>query len=155
MKYLINRKGFSLVELLMVLGLTGIVIAAVYMVYCSGVKAWIRAGEQMEVQQNLRIAMDTLSSAIRRADVIRIAPGKREIVLESHDGTTKAYKFDPASGEIRISQSGATVSMHIQDCRFSCADNLITVEITTKSMRGIDQARYIFRINARGKINDG
>jgi prepilin-type N-terminal cleavage/methylation domain-containing protein len=145
-------KGFSLVELLMVLGLTGIVAAAVFMAYYSGAKAWHRAENQVEVQQNLRIAMDTLSTEVRRADYFGIAPGQREIMLVYADGTTKAYKFHPASGEIRISQSGATVAMHIENLRFTCDNNLLTIEITTKGMEGIEQKKYSFSINIRGKI---
>jgi prepilin-type N-terminal cleavage/methylation domain-containing protein len=155
MKHFNNKQGFSIIELLMALGLTGIVIAAVFMVYYSGTKAWNRAENQVEVQQNLRIAMDVLSTEIRKADYFEILKNQREIVLVYGNGNTKSYKFHPASGEIRISQSNAAVAMHIEDLKFSYRNGLIKIHITTKAMEGIGQKEYTFSINARGKIHDG
>lgn len=155
MIYMFNRRGFTLIELLMVLGLTGLVAASVFMVYSSGTKAWSRAENQMEVQQNLRIAMDTLSTEVRQADRFKILPGNREIKLTYRNGSSKSYRFHPASGEIRISESGATVAMYIGDLRFNQQNSLLVIDITTQAMEGIKEQKYTFSINARGKMCDG
>jgi Tfp pilus assembly protein PilW len=150
-----SSKGFSIVELLIAIGLSSLVVTAVFMVYFSGTKAWNRAENQMEVQQNLRIAMNTLSTEVRKADFFEIKQDNREITLTYPDGSSKSYSFHPASGEIRLSESSATVAMHIKDCRFFYENGLINIEITTKEIEGIEERVYTFGINARGKENDG
>ncbi|MGI6703393.1 MAG: PilW family protein [Clostridia bacterium] len=155
MKRLHNSKGFSIAELLIALGLSSLVITIVFMVYFSGAKAWSRAENQVEVQQNLRVAMNTLSAEVRKADHFAIETGKRGIVLTYQDGSSKTYRFHPASGEIRMYPSGTTVAMHIMDCRFSYSNHLITIEITTKAIEGIGERDYTLSINARGKESDG
>lgn len=150
-----NNKGFSIAELLIALGLASLVVTAAFMVYFSGTKAWSRAENQMEAQQNLRIAINILSTEVRKADFFKIEPGNRGIMLIYKDEPSKTYRFHQGSGEIRMYGSGTTVAMYIEDCSFSYANGLITIEITTKEMDGIEEKTYIFGINARGKESDG
>lgn len=154
MKRIHGKGGFSIAELLIALGLTSLVAAASFMVYFAGAKAWKRAENLVEVQQNLRIAMNTLNTEIRKADYFKIQHGNREITISYPNGSTKGYKYHPVSGEIRISESGATVAMHIDDLKFSYRDGLIIIEITTKAMEGVRGEKYTFSIYARGKAED-
>ena len=154
MKRIHGQGGFSIAELLIALGLTSLVATASFMVYFAGAKTWQRAENMAEVQQNLRIAMNTLCTEIRKADYFKIKPGNREITLTYPNGSTKGYKYHPTSGEIRISESGASVAMHIDDLKFCYQDGLIIIEITTKTMEGIQGEKYTFSIYARGKVED-
>ena len=154
MKRIHDQGGFSIAELLIALGLTSLVAAVSFMVCFAGAKAWKRAENLVEVQQNLRMAMNTLSTEIRKADCFKIQPGNREITLTYSNGSTKGYKYHPASDEIRISESGAAVAMHIDDLKFSYKDSLIIIEITTKTMEGIQGGKYTFSVYARGKAED-
>ena len=155
MKHMDNKRGFSMLEILMAIGLFGMVAAVVFSVYVSGAKAWHRTENQAEVQQNLRIAIGTLTKELRKADSFKIRPGNREVILTYEDGSTKGYRFHPAAGEIRISESGAAVAMHIEDLKFVYKDNLVIIEITTRAMDGIKEETYTISINTRGKRNDG
>ena len=74
MKRIHGQGGFSIAELMIALGLTSLVAAASFMVYFAGVKAWKRAENLVEIQQNLRIALNTLSTEIRKADYFKIQP---------------------------------------------------------------------------------
>lgn len=154
MKRIHGQGGFSIIELMIALGLTSLVALVSFMVCFAGAKAWKRAENLVEVQQNLRIAMNTLNTEIRKADYFKIQHGNREITISYPNGSTKGYKYHPASGEIRISESGATVAMHIDDLKFSYRDGLIIIEITTKAMEGVRGEKYTFSIYARGKAED-
>jgi Tfp pilus assembly protein PilW len=151
MPFLKNTKGFSLVELLVASGLVILVITAASLAYFSGVKAWVRSGNQVEVQQNLRIAMNTLSNEIRMAEAIRIYPGEKKISLSFPDGNTRSYLYDAASKEIRLAKSNSTVAMYISGCDFGYSNNLISISLTTEALQGVKSGTYEFRINARGK----
>jgi len=64
----IHRKrnhGFTLIELLIVMGMLGVVMTAVYSLYYAQSKSAAAQDELVEVQQNLRIAMDEISRDIR------------------------------------------------------------------------------------------
>lgn len=62
-----KQKGFSLVELLIVMVVMGLVITAVYSLFINSKKTANTSEEVIDVQQNLRVAMDTLVGDIRMA----------------------------------------------------------------------------------------
>lgn len=146
-----SNKGLSLIELLIALSLVGLVLSAAGMLYFSGLKGWERSSSQTEVQQNLRIAMHTLNSEIRKADKIKIFKDQKKIVLTYDDDTVKTYLFDSLTKEIRLGESGSTVAMHIEDCSFEYSTNLIKISLIVSSTGKIESMDYTFRIYTRGK----
>ncbi len=66
-KLLTNKRGFTFVELLIVMAMLGLVIAAIYSLYRTHQKAAYTEDEVVEVQQNLRIAMDSITRDVRMA----------------------------------------------------------------------------------------
>ncbi len=59
--------GFTLIELLVVVGIMGIFMAAVFSLYVTHQRSAFTQEETVEVQQNLRVAMDQISNDIRMA----------------------------------------------------------------------------------------
>lgn len=66
-KLLTNKRGFTLIELLIVMGMLGVVMAAIYSLYSTHQRAAYTEDEVVEVQQNLRIAMDSITRDVRMA----------------------------------------------------------------------------------------
>lgn len=62
-----KNAGFSLVELLIALLLSGIVVAAVYGIFISQNRSYVNQNRTSEMQQNARIAMTILSGEFRMA----------------------------------------------------------------------------------------
>ena len=62
-----NNKGFTLIEILVALALTGIVLGAIYTAYQSQQKTYIMQESIAEMQQNLRAAMYLMTQEIRMA----------------------------------------------------------------------------------------
>ena len=62
-----NERGFSLIELLVVTVIMGLVVASIYTLYTGTQKTAITSEEVVEVQQNLRFALDQIASDIRLA----------------------------------------------------------------------------------------
>lgn len=148
-----NKNGFSLIELLIALALTSVVIITAGFMYFSGVKAWIKGENQLEIQQNLRIAMNTLYNEIRMADIVDVYSSGRKIKLHYNDTdlSDKSYIFDPSLKELKLEDSKSTVAMYIEDLHFQYYNNLILISITTEAREGVTSRNYVFRINARGK----
>lgn len=62
-----KEKGLTLIELLVAVALSGIVISAIYSVYISQQRSYNIQEQMAEMQQNVRVAMDTMVRDIRMA----------------------------------------------------------------------------------------
>lgn len=68
--FLNNRRGFSLIEILVVIAMLGIIMGAVYSLLITNQRAAYTSDETVEVQQNLRIAMESISKDLRMAGML-------------------------------------------------------------------------------------
>ncbi len=60
-----NQKGFTLVELLIVMMLSGIVIASIYSAFQSQQNSYVAQDQISEMQQNIRVGLDVMTREIR------------------------------------------------------------------------------------------
>ncbi|MHC1698474.1 MAG: PilW family protein [Geobacteraceae bacterium] len=65
-----GENGFTLVEILVVVAILGLVMGSIYSVYLTNMKSAYSQEEVVEVQQNLRIAMDSITKDIRMAGML-------------------------------------------------------------------------------------
>ena len=64
------KRGFTLVEILIVIAILGVIMGVVYSVYLTHQKSAYTQEEVVEVQQNLRIAMESITKDIRMAGML-------------------------------------------------------------------------------------
>lgn len=69
-RYYKNQGGVSLIELLVVTGLFGIAMAAMYSLYIAHHRSAYTQDEVVEVQQNLMIGMESIARDIRMAGIL-------------------------------------------------------------------------------------
>jgi len=67
-KLKINRKGFSLIEMMVALGILSLIIIGLVTFFSGGTRAWVTGQYQLEAQRNARLAMDRMVREIREAD---------------------------------------------------------------------------------------
>jgi len=60
-----NNKGFSLIELMVVLALLSIIILGLVTFFSGGVRSWISGDNQLRSQREARMAMDIMVKEIR------------------------------------------------------------------------------------------
>jgi type IV pilus assembly protein PilW len=70
-----NKQGFTLVELLVAIAISGIVAGAIFTAFQSQQKSYLAQDQVAEMQQNLRAAMDFVVRDIRMAGYSQGAPG--------------------------------------------------------------------------------
>ncbi len=90
-----STKGYSLVEILVVLAIAGLVAAAIYQVFRSQQKSYTIQDQVAEMQQNLRLALDTMVREIRMAGYDPKELGQFGIVL----ATSSAMNFTADIGK--------------------------------------------------------
>jgi prepilin-type N-terminal cleavage/methylation domain-containing protein len=90
-------KGFTLIELLLVIGMLGVVMMAIYSLYRTQQRSAYVQEDVVEVQQNLRIALDSLTKDIRMAGFL-IPTGAALPIRISTNNTGMAGTVDPDSG---------------------------------------------------------
>ncbi len=76
MSKLVNKRGFSLMELLMAMVIAGVVMAAIYAVYYSQQKSHVTQEQILAMQQNLRAAIYIIERDIRMAGYDPTGSGK-------------------------------------------------------------------------------
>jgi len=62
-----NARGFTLVELMITLAMSGIIVAAVYSAYVIQQKTYFTQDKVVEMQQNIRAGLEMMASEIRMA----------------------------------------------------------------------------------------
>jgi len=84
-KLISNKKGFSLIELMVVVVILGLMVLGLVTFFTGGARSWISGQSQLEAQRNARQAMDIMVREIREG--------------KSYSGTTSSITVDiPALG---------------------------------------------------------
>ncbi|MRR53543.1 MAG: prepilin-type N-terminal cleavage/methylation domain-containing protein [Deltaproteobacteria bacterium] len=113
MTLLKKNRGFTLVELLVVAVILGIAIGAVYSIYITHMRNAYNQDEVVDVQQNLRIAMDTLSRDFKMAgllDPLTTNPLASGLPLNNYSTSVTINATSPGGRFSRITQDSSTVS---------------------------------------------
>lgn len=113
MKWCTNNRGFSLVELLVAMVVMGLVTAAVYTTFLSTQRQAYTQDEVVEVQQNLRAALDFLVKDIRMAQFMTPTDETALVTVPSKllDDANDDGDYDDTGERSTLSLVSAT-SMH-------------------------------------------
>lgn len=131
-----NNKGFTLIEMIMVIILIGIVAAVIAIPLSQGVKGWFQATSREGISQSGRIGIERMAREIR--NTARRANNTPCIA----EATSTSFEFSDASGDlttcnvlsstnfIRFSRIGASAPYTIQRNGVVLADNIQNLTIT-------------------------
>jgi prepilin-type N-terminal cleavage/methylation domain-containing protein len=87
----LNKKGITLIELVIAVGLLSMVMAMGYSFYLMGVKGFLRESTSVDNQFQVRHASYTIGRQIRRADTVTIDIGKLKLTYP--DGSSLVYQL--------------------------------------------------------------
>jgi type IV pilus assembly protein PilW len=94
----INEKGITLIELLVALVICGFVIAGIYRVFVAQTRAYTVQDQVVEVQQNIRSAMEILLRDVRMAgydsDSLTSKISIADPILPADHSVTVNYEYD-------------------------------------------------------------
>ena len=87
-----NNKGFSLIEMMVVVTILGLIVLGLVTFFTGGAKSWVAGQSQLEAQRNARQAMDIMVREIREASEIT-TNNDTEIIFDTPWVTGITYKL--------------------------------------------------------------
>ena len=89
-----NQKGFSLIEMMVVVAVLGVIVLGLVTFFTGGTKSWVSGQYQLTAQRNARQAMDRMVREIREAsDIIASSTSSIEINFNTPWSTDMKYSW--------------------------------------------------------------
>lgn len=142
-----NNQGFSLIEVVIAMVLTGTVLLVSSQFIFSGIVSWTHGEEQIDVVQNMRATLDLMTKEIRTAVEVKAA-GDSYIVLVVPKGKDFSlidvrYQYDSVDLEVERKEGSSfpqPVSSRITSLSFAYSGDPISfITITLKGKRSDGQ----------------
>ena len=135
---LLNRRGFTLIEIMITVVIVTIIFSSIFNIYIRGVLFWHQSQAKNEVSESLRIAMDRLSRELRQASRIYAVTNNNLKFYDSNNCliTYSIYNTNQLNRKISPNVYSAPIVNNIikLETVYNQANNLVTVKITGKSM---------------------
>ena len=97
-----HASGFTLAEVLLVLGVTGIVLSAALWMFMRGARFYERSAEAITARQNLRAAIDLLAAEIRQASAADFLAADADSVAVRFDVSRSGGCDSTAQDEVAL-----------------------------------------------------
>jgi prepilin-type N-terminal cleavage/methylation domain-containing protein len=104
--YIEKQKGFSLIEMMVVVAILGIIVLGLVTFFTGGTKSWVAGQSQLTAQRNARQAIDIMVREIREGKNITSSSDSDTVVVSIPDFDTP----DPDDyNEVTYSLFGTTI----------------------------------------------
>jgi prepilin-type N-terminal cleavage/methylation domain-containing protein len=120
-----NKRGFTLIELVIVLALLGIVLSMIFSPIIFSFKNFDIQNEKANIISDARATMDYLTRAIRKADTVEVVDGNLSM-------DSKMYKLEDRI----LFKEAKKVMEGIDELNINKVDKTINIEIVIKNSKG-------------------
>jgi prepilin-type N-terminal cleavage/methylation domain-containing protein len=86
-----DQRGFTVVELLVVVAIIGMMMAGIFYVERQGEEAYLLGAARVETQQNARVALDMMTRELRSAARVTAIAGSRDVTFVDEYGRSIEY----------------------------------------------------------------
>lgn len=117
-----NQKGFSLIEMMVVVVILGLIVLGLVTFFTGGAKSWVAGQSQLEAQRNARQAMDIMVREIIEGNSIASGSNATSITINYLASFGKSPVTYSLSGTT-ISRGGNTLINNVQSLSFTYFDS--------------------------------
>lgn len=122
-KLISNKKGFSLIEMMVVVVILGLIILGLVTFFTGGVRSWITGQNQLSAQRNARQAMDIMVREIREGNNFAIGAG--------NDSVTISYLSSFFKDPVTYKLSGTVIEREVNSVSSPLINNVKTLSFTS------------------------
>ena len=116
----LNQKGFSLIEMMVVVVILGLIVLGLVTFFTGGTKSWVAGQSQLEAQRNARQAMDGMVREIREGKNVTSGSDTTITVSIPSLGGNPAY-------DVTFALSGTTIQRIKNSTSNPLIDNVLKV----------------------------
>jgi len=128
-----NQKGFSLIEMMVVVVVLGVIVLGLVTFFTGGTKSWVSGQYQLTAQRNARQAMDRMVREIREAsDIIASSTSSTEINFDTPWSTDIKYSWSGDEGDPILRGANPLIN-DVQSLNFKYFDALDVEVVPTLS----------------------
>jgi prepilin-type N-terminal cleavage/methylation domain-containing protein len=139
-----SERGFSLAELLIVIAILGFMMGGLFTLQRQGQLAYMVGAARVEVQQNGRIAIESMMTEIRSALAINAFPancntanGGTTITFNDQNGVATTYSLAGTNLDRTVGGVATTVIGGVQSLKIWCYNTSNTLTATLADIRTI------------------
>lgn len=115
-----NQKGFSLIEMMVVVIILGLIVLGLVAFFTGGAKSWVAGQSQLKAQREARQAMDRMVREIREADYINSSSISSQIDFNTPFDGSISYSLTE-SGDLK--RGSNLMINNVQSLAFTYFDN--------------------------------
>ncbi|MCK4308583.1 MAG: prepilin-type N-terminal cleavage/methylation domain-containing protein [Candidatus Atribacteria bacterium] len=117
-----NQKGFSLIEMMVVVVILGLIILGLVTFFTGGARSWIAGQRQLEAQRNARQAIDRMVREIRHGEVVTTGTTTSITVTVPALGSEIAYDVNYNLIGTTINRDGNPLINNVKTLSFGYPD---------------------------------
>ena len=158
-----DNRGITLVETIIALTIFLLVVTSVMVVYTNGYSSYILNNQRIEVQENLRIALNRMSRDIRQAsEYITIYEQDEnlstdgsgpKIKFKNASGVVVEYSYDPSGKEVEVRKgtggSPLPLASHIVGLEFQYDQGKKIVTILIQGQKASTNPPVVYELSTR------
>lgn len=113
-----NQKGFSLIEMMVVVVILGLIVLGLVTFFTGGTKSWVAGQSQLKAQREARQAMDRMVREIREGNSFTISTDNKSITISyptSFGKSSVTYSLSSTT----ISRDGSPVINNVKTLEFT------------------------------------
>jgi prepilin-type N-terminal cleavage/methylation domain-containing protein len=123
-----NQKGFSLIEMMVVVVILGLIVLALVTFFTGGAKSWVAGQSQLKAQREARQAIDRMVREIREGkniinDLVDISDADTIVVFIPDLGSKPAHKATYDLSSTTIQRNSNPLIDNVQSLVFTYFDN--------------------------------
>ena len=142
-----NQKGFSLIEMMVVVVILGLIVLGLVTFFTGGAKSWVAGQSQLEAQRNARQVMDIMVREIREADYVENSSTSSSINFHNPFKGTISYSLSVGND---LKRDSNTVINNVQTLDFGYfdkSDTFYTIPLSVEDASEISKVHIDLQLD--------
>jgi len=146
-----DEKGLTLIELIVTLTIISFLLGGIYVILGGTFKVWLQGSEKMDIQQNARIAINTLETEIRRADRVNVNSSSTSLNLTINGRLTRYYLSGTQLLRNVSGEGNNPVAYNIKQLKFTYYPTVNSCSLVEIYME-LESQGYVYKIASKVNV---